>query len=126
MDDLEALAEQLAWPRDKPATSTYTMKRRPRVIDPVWQEWFYGINGEPSIWQMNKHYKWRKNADAAVRKHYAFNRLIIESVLKAISEAQGPTIDLRKEAGILIVKERIAEAGSLNRYFLQISRQTTR
>lgn len=124
--DLEALADQLAWPRDRPTTSSYTMKKRPRVIDAVYQEWFHGVDGEPSIWQMNKYYKWRKNASAAVRKHHSINRLIIESVLRANSEAQGASLELRAQAGLLVVKERIARAGFLSQYYKQLqSRRTT-
>lgn len=59
-----------------------------------------------------------------MHKYYAFNRAIIESALKAISEAKGPSLELRKEAGMLIVRERIAKAGSLNKYFLQLGSKT--
>ncbi|KAF9127694.1 hypothetical protein BGW39_005677, partial [Mortierella sp. 14UC] len=33
--DLDALAEELAWPWDKPATSTYVMQPRPNVLEPL-------------------------------------------------------------------------------------------
>jgi hypothetical protein len=121
--DLDTLAEELAWPWDKPSTSTYTMQPRPSLLEPLWREWFHGIDGGPSIWQMNRYYKWRLKASIAVRKQYSFNRVIIMSVLHAISEAQEATLDLKKEAGIRTINQRIARASSLNKYFLQLSKE---
>ncbi|KAG0221291.1 hypothetical protein BGW42_007907, partial [Actinomortierella wolfii] len=86
------------------------MQPRPGTLEPLWREWFHGIAGEPSIWQMNRYHKWRRNAPPAMRKQYSFNRAIIYSVLRAIAEAQEPTLDLKREAGLRTVQEKIRRA----------------
>ncbi|KAF9176655.1 hypothetical protein BGZ51_009875, partial [Haplosporangium sp. Z 767] len=107
-NDLTALAEQLAWRRDTPTVFTYKTKPRPRTFDPLWQEWFHGLDEGPSIWQMNRHHNLRKNANEAIQE---------------IAQAEGACLPLKKEAGLLIVKDKITIAGSLNWYYQLLRRQ---
>ncbi len=69
---------------------------------------------------MDRFYKWRKNANAVVRKHYAFNRTLIEAVLRIILILPGPSLEMKKEAALKTVRMRMTRVGSLNQYYLQL------
>ena len=68
---------------------TYTMVPRDASLDDHWQEWFYGVSGNPSILQLNEWYNtsWRRgstktisNANAVM---YMYKKNIIHAVLKS-------------------------------------------
>ncbi|KAF9198720.1 hypothetical protein BGZ49_000376 [Haplosporangium sp. Z 27] len=85
----------------------YTMLPRNTSLQKLWDEWFHGIDGSPSIWELERCYRhhWRKadtkgegNANAGL---YMYKKQIVHSVLRAFP----PGLQLQEsEAAALAVK----------------------
>jgi hypothetical protein len=73
-----------------------TLVPRPNTLEGIWQEWFYGVNGNPSIMVMDAWYNtaWRseKNSANVEEKQgfpglYLFKKTIVNSVLQFIPDS---------------------------------------
>ncbi|KAI1306689.1 hypothetical protein EDD11_004692 [Mortierella claussenii] len=99
----------------------YDMISQKRDLREHWKEWFYGLEGQPSIWRLNKHRgtKWRsvpgKKGNELARR-YKFKRDIVFSILEKMLLKPG-TLAEREEAALLEMEELLVPI-SLNKYFL--------
>ena len=92
--------------------SFYRMNRELRTARQLWDEWFTGINGGPSIDQMNQKWgsKWR--ADAKENNFYSRRKAIIDEISKRTVagnwQAAVAEVDLmREQAGDLSLDKLI-------------------
>ncbi|GJJ77537.1 hypothetical protein EMPS_09896 [Entomortierella parvispora] len=72
-----------------------TLVPRPNTLEGVWQEWFYGVNGSPSVVTMDSWYSnlWRSEKNSAnpdgkngFAGLYLFKKTIVQSVLRYIPD----------------------------------------
>ena len=121
--DLITLAGSFAFPTSKPIVEAYSLNPRPDDFELIWQEWFCGIDGQPSVWQMNKHHpKWRQNWPSKKRKHYAFYKTLVDYALKRIQTAP-PGVETQEQKrwyGINAVSTEVLNHGSLNKFYLSL------
>lgn len=125
--DLVALATSFAWPADTPDNLRTALDPRPNSFPPIWDEWFDGTKGKASIWQMNKyHPKWRAGWGTTQRKHYNYNKVLIEYALKAVQKrfferpasAHKDSKEIIQSYALGSVHCGILNHGSLNKFYL--------
>ena len=62
----------------------YKLSRGLKTIAQIWQEYKYGINGQPSIESLNKQYGSMWRADSRENKFYSLRNHIYKAILKSI------------------------------------------
>ncbi|KAI8598387.1 hypothetical protein EDD21DRAFT_417800 [Dissophora ornata] len=91
-------------------------------LEDIWQEWFHGVNGKPSILQLNKWFStsWRRgstkaisNANAAM---YLFKKNIVHAILQSFPPGSDELLVEREAAALISAKKRIERAGSINMF----------
>ncbi|KAF9567067.1 hypothetical protein EC968_003501 [Mortierella alpina] len=106
-------------PLDMPV---YTMLPRDSSVDDLWQEWFYGVNGNPSLLQVNQWYgaSWRrgstKTASNANAVMYLFKKNIVHAVLRSFPPDRDMPLLEREAEALLSIRNRIESAGSINMF----------
>ena len=130
MSTLGALETQLAsrYAQVPPRTIDLvdrTMLPRSAPLQRLWDEWFQGVEGRPSLWVLNTTFKmrWRKGCGNTVTKTFSFKKAIVTSVLRMILNTnEGGTLD-EKEARVLAFLTKMLNSGTtLNQYYLMITK----
>ncbi|KAF9157590.1 hypothetical protein DFQ26_008580 [Actinomortierella ambigua] len=108
-------------PPVKPAEMlVYSMLPRDSSVEELWKEWFYGVNGYPSLLQLNKWYgtAWRRGASKATSNAnavlYLFKKNIVHAVLNSFSQDGDRPLMEREAEALLSIRQRIEGAGSIN------------
>ena len=123
VESLMAMISAAAPPPIKPLEMpTYTMVPRDASLDDHWQEWFYGVSGNPSILQLNEWYNtsWRRgstktisNANAVM---YMYKKNIIHAVLKSFPPDREIPLGEREMLALVTVKKCIECVGSISMF----------
>lgn len=100
----------------------YSMIPQARPLRDHWKEWFHGIDGNPSIWRLDKYLKskWRSvPGSSALNRRYKFKKDIVYSILRLMLEMEG-TLTEREDVALRQAEITIGQT-SLNQYYIFIT-----
>jgi len=71
-----------AAPPTAPPPPLYRLSRELRTVRQLWDEWFTGLNGRPSIDQLNKEWGSRWRTDSKEMNFYSRRKVIIDEIFQ--------------------------------------------